>query len=165
MEEMRVYLANLGKYAEGELVGDWFTLPLDFDEVKERIGLSGEYEEYAIHDAELPFEIEEYASMEQINHLGRIVLELPEEIQAELFLLQPYFSSIEELYTHQEDILLYANCENMEDVARYLLEDSGLLESIPGNLRMYFDYEAYGRDLEFNGTFVTTNHGIFEILS
>lgn len=24
MEEMRVYVANLGKYNEGELVGDWF---------------------------------------------------------------------------------------------------------------------------------------------
>ena len=24
MEEMRVYIANLGKYNEGELVGAWF---------------------------------------------------------------------------------------------------------------------------------------------
>ena len=27
MEEMRVYVANLGKYNEGELVGDWFEPP------------------------------------------------------------------------------------------------------------------------------------------
>ena len=39
MEEMRVYIANLGKYNEGELVGAWFEPPIDFDEVKERIGL------------------------------------------------------------------------------------------------------------------------------
>lgn len=39
MEQMRVYIANLGKYNEGELVGAWFTPPVDFDEVKERIGL------------------------------------------------------------------------------------------------------------------------------
>jgi hypothetical protein len=38
MEQMRVYIANLGKYNEGELVGAWFTPPVDFDEVKERIG-------------------------------------------------------------------------------------------------------------------------------
>ena len=55
MEEMRIYIANLGKYNEGELVGAWFTPPVDFEEVKERIGLNDEYEEYAIHDYELPF--------------------------------------------------------------------------------------------------------------
>ena len=38
------------------MVGAWFTPPIDFDEVKERIGLNDEYEEYAIHDYELPFE-------------------------------------------------------------------------------------------------------------
>ena len=50
---MRIYIANLGKYNEGELVGAWFTPPVDFEEVKERIGLNDEYEEYAIHDYEL----------------------------------------------------------------------------------------------------------------
>lgn len=45
MEEMRIYIANLGKYNEGELVGAWFTPPVDFEEVKERIGLNDEYEE------------------------------------------------------------------------------------------------------------------------
>lgn len=54
---MRIYIANLGKYNEGELVGAWFTPPVDFEEVKERIGLNDEYEEYAIHDYELPFEL------------------------------------------------------------------------------------------------------------
>lgn len=57
MEEMRVYVANLGKYNEGELVGDWFEPPIDYDEMAERIGLNEFYEEYAIHDYELPFEI------------------------------------------------------------------------------------------------------------
>ena len=60
MEEMRIYIANLGKYNEGELVGAWFTPPVDFEEVTERIGLNDEYEEYAIHDYELPFAIDEY---------------------------------------------------------------------------------------------------------
>ena len=40
VEEMRIYIANLGKYNEGELVGAWFTPPVDFEEVKERIGLA-----------------------------------------------------------------------------------------------------------------------------
>ena len=40
---MRIYIANLGKYNEGELVGAWFTPPVDFEEVKERISLNDEY--------------------------------------------------------------------------------------------------------------------------
>lgn len=62
---MRIYIANLGKYNEGELVGDWFTPPVDYDEMAERIGLNDEYEEYAIHDYELPFEIDEYTPIEE----------------------------------------------------------------------------------------------------
>ena len=41
MDDMQVYIANLGKYNEGELVGAWFTFPIDFEEVKEKIGLGG----------------------------------------------------------------------------------------------------------------------------
>ena len=50
IDDMQVYIANLGKYNEGELVGDWFSLPLDEEVIAERIGLNAEYEEYAIHD-------------------------------------------------------------------------------------------------------------------
>ena len=32
--DMQVYIANLGKYNEGELVGDWFTPPIDMEEMK-----------------------------------------------------------------------------------------------------------------------------------
>ena len=34
--------------------------------MKERIGLNDEYEEYAIHDYELPFEIDEYTPIEKL---------------------------------------------------------------------------------------------------
>lgn len=54
---MRIYIANLGKYNEGELVGAWFTPPVDYDEMAERIGLNDRYEEYAIHDYELPLRL------------------------------------------------------------------------------------------------------------
>ena len=63
------YIANLGKYNEGELVGAWFTFPIDFEEVKEKIGLNDEYEEYAIHDYELPFTVDEYTSIGELNEM------------------------------------------------------------------------------------------------
>lgn len=74
--EMQVYIVNLGKYNEGELVGDWFTPPIDFDTVKDRIGLNDEYEEYAIHYYELPFDVGEYTSVSEINRKCALIEEL-----------------------------------------------------------------------------------------
>ena len=147
MDDMQVYIANLGKYNEGELVGAWFTFPIDFEEVKEKIGLNDEYEEYAIHDYELPFTVDEYTSIGELNRLWEMVSELPEELQSELSALLTHFSSIEELSEHQEDI-----------------EETGALGEVPASLQNYIDYQAYGRDLDLSGTFISTNHGIFEIV-
>ena len=112
MDDMQVYIANLGKYNEGELVGAWFTFPIDFEEVKEKIGLNDEYEEYAIHDYELPFTVDEYTSIGELNRLWEMVSELPEELQSELSALLTHFSSIEELSEHQEDIIIHSDCDD-----------------------------------------------------
>ena len=160
---MRIYIANLGKYNEGELVGAWFTPPVDYDEMAEMIGLNDRYEEYAIHDYELPFEIDEYTPLEEVNRLCEMVAELPEDIQEELHELESYFGSIEELCDHVDYIIHYPDCVDMEDVARYFIEETGALGEIPSHLQNYIDYAAYGRDLEIEGSFAITNHGVFEI--
>ena len=70
IDDMAVYIANLGKYNEGYLVGAWFTFPIDEEDVKEKIGLNEQYEEYAIHDTDnFPIAIGEYVSMpnDEIN--------------------------------------------------------------------------------------------------
>jgi len=162
VDEMRVYVANLGKYVESELVGAWFTPPIDYDEMAERIGLNGSYEEYAIHDYELPFDVDEYTTIEEINRLCEMVMELPDYIQDELKVIKGYFGSIEELCEHQDDIICYSGCNDMSDVAREFVEE-GMLGEIPDSLINYIDYEAFGRDLEYSGTFIVTNHGVIEI--
>lgn len=164
MEEMMVYIANLRKYNEGELVGAWFTPPIDFEDVKERIGLTDEYEEFAVHDYQLPFAIEEYTTIQEINRLCEMVVELPPDIQSELREFLHYFDSIEELYENQENIIHYSECENMADVAQYLMKETGALGDVPTNLQSYIDYEAFGRDLQIEGNYVQTGRGIFEIL-
>ena len=126
---MRIYIANLGKYNEGELVGAWFTPPVDFEEVKERISLNDEYEEYAIHDYELPFEIDEYTPIEEVNRLCEMVEDLPEYIQEELSELQSYFGSIEELCEHEDDIICHSGCDDMADVLATIWKKADSLEN------------------------------------
>lgn len=167
MEEMRVYITNLGKYNEGELVGEWFTPPIDFEEVKERIGLNNEYEEYVIHDWELPFDISEYTSIEDINRLCSMVEELASMKIGDAIrdVQNAFFSNFQELYEHKDDIICYPECNDMTDVAYYLINECGALGEIPNSIENYIDYEAYGRDLEISGNFVITNHGVFEYIN
>lgn len=165
MSEMRVYLANLGRYNEGELVGAWFTPPIDYDDLKEKLELNAEYEEYALHDAELPFELGEYITIEEINRM----CELVEEVEgtpiynALTEIQENWFSTLEELIEHKDDIVNYSDCETMEDVARYLVDECGILEGMSETSKQYFDYKSYGRDLEIEGNFLVTNNGVFEL--
>ena len=81
IDDMAVYIANLGKYNEGYLVGAWFTFPIDEEDVKEKIGLNEQYEEYAIHDTDnFPCEVPEYISIDELNQMYEMIEELPEEI-------------------------------------------------------------------------------------
>lgn len=54
-------------------------------------------------------------------------------------------SDFEERYRGQYD--------SFTELAEQLLDETGELEAIPENLRYYFDYEAYGRDLQLGGEF------------
>ena len=59
MQEMRVYLLNNTKpYREGdeEYSGAWFNCPVDFEEIREKIGVEHE-EQIEIADYELPFDL------------------------------------------------------------------------------------------------------------
>lgn len=42
---------------------------------------------------------------------------------------------------------------NAADLAEYICDDLGTLDEMPENLRPYFDYDAYGRDLILGGDF------------
>lgn len=162
--EMQVYIANLGKYNEGELVGAWFTPPIDYEEMAERIGLDNEYEEYAIHDYELPFEISEYTSIAEINRLCEAIQELDgSPILDELKEIQMmWFGSLEELLDAKDDIHCYTDCDSMEDVAMYIVEETGQFGEVPENLQGYIDYQSLGRDMEIEGGYLVTSHGVFE---
>ena len=96
---IKLYLANLGKYNEGILKGEWVELPLsetELEEVMVNIGVAHYdnegnfvpyvietdekgyeyvYEEYAIHDYEtdLNISISEYSSLNDLNTVAEIV--------------------------------------------------------------------------------------------
>ena len=101
----------------------------------------------------------EYDNLDELNELAETLDDLDEyerEI-VEAMISEGY--SLEDAIDKKEDCMIYYNCEDMEDVAREYAEETGLLDSIPENLQSYFDFEAYGRDMSFEGHFVFTNKG------
>ena len=155
IDDMAVYIANLGKYNEGYLVGAWFTFPIDEEDVKEKIGLNEQYEEYAIHDTDnFPIAIGEYVSIEELNEMYEMIEELPDYIVECLDEFISHYGTLEEVVEHKDDIYYYpCHCETMTDVA-LLLPASRRIAGTWGHsgsslaYRHLIDYETYGRDLD-----------------
>ena len=124
IDDMAVYIANLGKYNEGYLVGAWFTFPIDEEDVKEKIGLNEQYEEYAIHDTDnFPIAIGEYVSIEELNEMYEMIEELPDYIVECLDEFISHYGTLEEVVEHKDDIYYYPDCETMPQAALLPLPD------------------------------------------
>ena len=161
---LRIYLTNLGKYNEGELVGKWVDLPTTngFEEHLEEIGINEEYEEWFITDYETDIAgltIGEYDNIEELDELAETLEDLQDYDREVIEALISEGYCLEDALEKKDDCVVYYNCNDMTDVAEQYVEETGLLDSIPENLRYYFDFEAYGRDMGIEGTFVFTNNG------
>lgn len=173
---IKIFLTNLGKYNEGALIGKWVDLPCDdFEEELRSIGVSDEpdengiyYEEYFITDFEtdLPgLKIGEYDNLDNLNDLAERVEDLSEDGKIALQAFLENGSDFEEALDQieEENYTIHWNCDSMTDVATEIVENSGMLYGIPDNITRYFDYEAYGRDLSLEGTFVAVGNHYVEI--
>lgn len=176
---LKIYLTNLGKYNEGHLIGEWVSLPITNEELEavyERIGISEEpdedgnyYEETFITDYETDLTgitVDEYDNLEELNELAETLEGLDDcEKEAVKAMLSEGFDFDEALEKANDgDYMIYSDCEDMEDVAMQYAEETGLLNSIPENLQSYFDFEAYGRDMSYEGQFVFIGNDCIQIL-
>lgn len=163
------FITNLGKYNEGELVGEWVkfpTTPEEMQAVFQRIGI-GEtddfgcvYEEWFITDYDcyvdgLYDKLSEYSNLDELNYLASKLDDMM-QYDYDKFCAAVYMgdhtSSIQDLINLTENLDcydVYPDIEDDEDLGRYYLEevDASL---IPEHLRNYIDYEAYGRDIRFS---------------
>lgn len=166
---INIYIADLNAYNNGYLKGEWVSLPQD-EEVLEMV--MDKYSNFgqtdiAIHDYECDFmKISEYDNISNLNTIAEEMDGLDEtEIKVFKAYLDYYGSDYidEALQTVRSgDYSIYYDCSDMSDVAEQYIEETGLLSTIPDSLQYYFDYEAYGRDMEINGTFTSIDGDIIE---
>lgn len=161
--EMEVYIVNRKKSREEEPVGAWFSYPLDWEHVQEALDLD-EDDQYAIDDYELPFDIEEDTSIEEVNRLCGLAEELVDVIhEGDLKVLQRiWFQNFEEMAVQKDQIKHYADCSDMTDIAYRFVCEIGQYGEVATELHNFIDFEALGRHLENERNFLETEHGVYE---
>ncbi len=161
MATLRGFLTNLGKYNEGDLVGEWVDLPIDEDELEDvfkRIGISDEpdengvyYEEYFWTDWECDIPevcdtLGEYVSIDEANKLGEMVenVEDPEAFAAAVEIL----GDTDEAFEHVDEMICIGEGYDVDRIiGEYYSDPSNVGELSQETIERYFDYEALGRDI------------------
>ncbi len=170
------FITNLGKYNEGELVGEWVKFPTTAEEMKkvfDRIGIGQKddfgqpYEEWFITDYDcyvdgLYDKLGEYESLDELNYLASKLDEMSqgeyEQFQAAME-IGDHSGSVQEIINLTENLDcydVYPGIESYDDLGRYYIDELDAMQ-VPEHLRNYIDYEAYGRDvaLDESGDFTS----------
>ena len=168
------FITNLGKYNEGELVGEWVKFPTTAEEMKEvfkRIGIGQRddfgqpYEEWFITDYDcyvdgLYSKLGEYENLDELNYLASKLDEMSDSEYAQFqagMEMGDHCGSLQEIINLTENLdcyEIYPNIEDYDDLGRYYIEELEVMQ-VPEHLQNYIDYEAYGRDvaMDENGSF------------
>lgn len=156
MELLNVYVTNLGKYNEGELIGKWLSLPCSEEELEEtfkEIGINEEYEEYFITDYEsnCGIKVDEYENITelcgQMQELEELVKNQNDENKVKAMLSELSFD-IEEVIANWDNYD-FIDGWTAEDYERDIVENCyNVDELMKGWLSNYItiDYEAMARD-------------------
>ena len=162
---IKIFLTNLGKYNEGELVGEWVTLPVDdFKPYLDKIGINGQYEEFFISDFDAPFTIEEHDNIEELNQLAKEMADFDEQQQMVFKAISADIldkKKAAEMVANYDYSYLQGDLEHVSDdeerLGYALVDEFGL----PEDKDDYFDYYAYGRDNMLNDNYVALDNGDF----
>lgn len=166
---LKIFISNLKEYNNGKIIGEWVSLPCEgLEEVLNKISNNGN-DELFISDYETDIsnlKISEYDDIMQLNEIAEEIEEMREdELIAFQAYLEQYANNMEQALeeVRQGNYRIYYNCDNMEDVAYQVVNDCGLLDGVPEEVKIYFDYEAYGRDLDINRTFIQIDNSFVEL--
>lgn len=175
------FVTNLGKYNEGELVGEWVQFPTSKDKMKEvfeRIGIGSKdefgqvYEEWFITDYDCPIRgvsklLGEYESLDKLNYLASRLDELfrldLEHFAAIIDSGCDEVGDIDDLINltynlHHYDFI--SSIKDYDDLGRYYFFEGGYnIDNKFSSFVNYIDFERYGEDCAVNEGGTLTDGG------
>ena len=181
MSDIKGFITNLGKYNEGELIGEWIDFPISEEDLQaalQRIGIGSTddfgqpYEEYFFTDWDLPSGMSwevfgEYPDIEKVNEVAEAIdnSTYPDDVISAIF---DHYSDIDDAVDVlvRGDFMYYPGVHNAQSLGEYAIDEiDGGPQYLPKEtLERYFDYEAYGRNMETSGSISYINSGAIEFL-
>jgi antirestriction protein len=169
---LNIFVNTLGNYNEnGADGGKWLTLPTDPDTLEEELetlaATMGDNDpEWAIHDYEWTtdfdlFEISELDNITELNERLQDLESLDEwELEEVAAAMEAFSYDFLEAVDRQQRgyFTLYRNMD-LTEVAEELVNECYFTKDTPDIFTRYFDYEAFGRDLSFDG-YTETKYGV-----
>ena len=160
MSSYRVYVGTFGKYAAGSLKGKWLDLE-DYNDNNEFMKACKELHkdeadpEFMFQDHEgVPSQFigESWINEKFWDYLNSGIDDDVKKAYMELF---------GEWNEDQCNERYQGEFRSDEDYAEDRCKNYKLLKNIPKNLRYYFDFKAYARDMSYNGEFEEENGHYF----
>ena len=180
-DSFQAFVTNLGKYNEGELVGEWVKFPTTEEEMQnvfERIGIGSKdefghvYEEWFITDYECPIYgvqklLGEYESLDKLNYLASLLDEMPKhDLEKFVAIMESgcdEVSDIDDLINLTYNLDRYdffPGINDYDDLGRFYFEEGGYNEDNRfGSFVDYIDFEQYGEDCAINENGTMTDAG------
>jgi len=137
---IKLFLANLENYNNGEIVGEWVELPIDLNNS----------EEYIINDYQTNIEglrIGKYDSIQELSELEDEYdsLSIKEQTTVKSIMEWEYYSDIKDAIYNVNNFVLIEGVTNDEEYGNYIIEYN-LMGEAPMFLIKYIDMERLGND-------------------
>ena len=166
---LNIFVNTWGNYNEnGADGGQWITLPMEEEELQEVLehiaAAMGDHDpEWAIHDYEWESDVElgavhEMDSITEWNERCQEADNLEEWESEEIAAaIEAYgYTFAEALDRQQRGCFIFYPGQDLEEVAEELINEC---YDLPEFALRYFDYEAFARDLSFDG-YTETKYGV-----
>lgn len=154
LDQISVYVGTYHKYTNGSIFGEWLTLG-DFEDIEEfynackKLHADETTPEFMFQDYSAPMELIKYIHEYNLNENLFLLKDIDPETAEMILSYAEYMGELSEEIVNEAQERFFGKFETYEELGEYFADEIGVLE-IPQNLRYYFDFEKYGRDLSFD---------------
>ena len=157
---LKICITNLREYTVGRLTSEWVDLPAEkeaLQEITNRLSNNGQDELFiSDYETDIGIILLTYDSIESLNNLVSEFVQLDAYETEIVMTLLSDGHPLDDALEKKDRACIFYKCNDMTDVAYDYLTETGM---IPQNLEDYFNYEAYGRDMQMKGEFIFNKNG------
>lgn len=172
---LKIFITNLSEYNNGNLIGEWISLPTDssfLNQTIRKILSSDNSEKIFITDWEWVdisvFEIGKYDNVQMLNaKLFKLHQLTSYQLESISFLISEnifYSDDIDDCINHSYDVVIHRN-KTMIDIAKERIKEMVGLSEIPSIITNNIDYDGVADEIRVDGYFVDgDNNTIYEYI-